>query len=173
MVTNLLTKALRELCAQAVKDFVLPTKEGQNPRVPRIVNGFLPPKRSGNGELDDFPFVLVRPEAGTGERESEEIRVNIIVGCYSEEFDGYEYGINVRYVRYQPKRWITAIKCVTLSSGIWCQNNRGRNGRLTWKLFGLSTVRRIRTIFEVKNGKYEKEICSGTEKKYTFNLRGD
>ena len=95
MVTNLLTKALRELCAQAVKDFVLPTKEGQNPRAPRIVNGFLPPKRSGNGELDDFPFVLVRPEAGTGERESEEIRVNIIVGCYSEEFDGFEYGINV------------------------------------------------------------------------------
>ena len=95
MVTNLLTKALRELCAQAVKDFVLPTKEGQNPRAPRIVNGFLPPKRSGNGELDDFPFVIVRPEAGTGERESEEIRVNIIVGCYSEEFDGYEYGINV------------------------------------------------------------------------------
>lgn len=93
MVTNLLTKALRELCAQAVKDFVLPTKEGQKPRAPRIVNGFLPPKRSMDHE--DFPFVLVRPEQCTTERESEEVRVTIIVGCYSEEFDGFEYGVNV------------------------------------------------------------------------------
>lgn len=95
MVTNFLTKALRELCEQAVKDFRLPTKDGKTLRAPRIVNGFLPPKRSGNGELDDFPFVLVRPEAGTTERGAEEIRVNIIVGCYSEEYDGYEYGVNV------------------------------------------------------------------------------
>ena len=95
MVTNFLTKALRELCAQAVAEFRLPTKDGKNLRAPRIVNGFLPPKRSGNGELDDFPFVLVRPEAGTGDRESEEVRVNIIVGCYSEEYDGFEYGVNV------------------------------------------------------------------------------
>lgn len=95
MVINLLTKALRELCEQAVAEFRLPTKDGQTLRAPRIVNGFLPPKRSGNGELDDFPFVLVRPEAGTTERGAEEIRVNIIVGCYSEEYDGYEYGVNV------------------------------------------------------------------------------
>ena len=95
MVTNFLTKALRELCKQAVKDFLLQTKDGETLRAPRIVNGFLPPKRSGNGELDDFPFVLVRPEAGTTDRESEEVRVNIIVGCYSEEYDGFEYGVNV------------------------------------------------------------------------------
>lgn len=94
MVINLLTKALRELCEQAVAEFRLPTKDGKTLRAPRIVNGFLPPKRSG-GDLDDFPFVLVRPEAGTTERGSEEIRVNIIVGCYSEEYDGYEYGVNV------------------------------------------------------------------------------
>ena len=95
MVTNFLTKALRKLCEQAVKDFRLPTKDGKTLRAPRIVNGFLPPKRSGNGELDDFPFVLVRPEAGTSDRQSEEVRVNIIVGCYSEEYDGFEYGVNV------------------------------------------------------------------------------
>lgn len=93
MVTNFLTKALRELCAQAVKDFRLPTKDGQTLRAPQIVNGFLPPKRST--DLDDFPFVLVRPEQCTTDRESEEVRVNIIVGCYSEEYDGFEYGVNV------------------------------------------------------------------------------
>lgn len=93
MVTNFLTKALRELCEQAVKDFRLPTKDGKKLRAPKIVNGFLPPKRST--DLDDFPFVLVRPEQCTTDRESEEVRVNIIVGCYSEEYDGFEYGVNV------------------------------------------------------------------------------
>lgn len=93
MVTNFLTKALRELCKQAVKDFRLPTKDGKTLRAPKIVNGFLPPKRST--DLDDFPFVLVRPEQCTTDRESEEVRVNIIVGCYSEEYDGFEYGVNV------------------------------------------------------------------------------
>ena len=93
MVTNFLTKALRELCEQAVKDFRLPTKDGKTLRAPQIVNGFLPPKRST--DLDDFPFVLVRPEQSTTDRESEEVRVNIIVGCYSEEYDGFEYGVNV------------------------------------------------------------------------------
>ena len=93
MVTNFLTKALQELCAQAVKDFRLPTKDGKTLRAPQIVNGFLPPKRST--DLDDFPFVLVRPEQCTTDRESQEIRVNIIVGCYSEEYDGFEYGVNV------------------------------------------------------------------------------
>jgi hypothetical protein len=93
MVINLLTKALRELCEQAVAEFRLPTKDGKTLRAPQIVNGFLPPKRST--DIDDFPFVLVRPEAGTTERGTEEIRVNIIVGCYSEEYDGYEYGVNV------------------------------------------------------------------------------
>ena len=81
MVTNFLTKALRELCEQAVKDFRLPTKDGKTLRAPQIVNGFLPPKRSS--ELDDFPFVLVRPEQSTTDRQYEEVRVNIIVGCYS------------------------------------------------------------------------------------------
>ena len=93
MVTNFLTKALRELCKQAVKDFRLPTKDGKTLRAPQIVNGFLPPKRSS--EHDDFPFVLVRPEQSTTDRQSEEVRVNIIVGCYSEEYDGFEYGVNV------------------------------------------------------------------------------
>lgn len=93
MVINLLTKALRELCKQAVAEFRLPTKDGKTLRAPQIVNGFLPPKKSTDN--DDFPFVLVRPEAGTTERVAEEIRVNIIVGCYSEEYDGYEYGVNV------------------------------------------------------------------------------
>lgn len=92
MVVNGLTKALQELCREAVKNFQLPTK-GKELRAPQIINGFLPPKRSGDKE--DFPFVIVRPEECVSDRGSEQIKVTIIVGCYSEEYDGFEYGLNV------------------------------------------------------------------------------
>jgi hypothetical protein len=92
MVVNELTKALQELCREAVKNFQLPTK-GKELKAPQIVNGFLPPKKKD--DKDDFPFVIVRPEECVSERGSEEIKVIIIVGCYSEEYDGFEYGLNV------------------------------------------------------------------------------
>lgn len=93
MVLNELTKSIRELCADAVKNFRLPTEGGNELRAPQIFNGFLPPKRSGS--KDDFPFVLVRPISCEMNRGSQEIRVVIFVGCFSEEFDGYEYCVNV------------------------------------------------------------------------------
>ena len=98
MVENELTRAIRELVAKAVKNFALPTKpergfaEGEL-RAPQIVNGYLPPKRQGS--KDDFPFVLVRADEGSTDQDSTEVRVSIIVGTYSEEYDGHEYCMNV------------------------------------------------------------------------------
>lgn len=98
MVENELTRAIRELVAEAVKNFALPTKpergadEGEL-RAPQIVNGYLPPKRSG--AKDDFPFVIVRAEEGASDAESTEVQVSIIIGTYSEEYDGHEYCMNV------------------------------------------------------------------------------
>lgn len=98
MVENELTRAIRELVSEAVKNFALPTKpergfaEGEL-RAPKVVNGYLPPKRSGQD--DDFPFVLVRADEGATEQDSTEVRVSIIVGTYSEEYDGHEYCLNV------------------------------------------------------------------------------
>ena len=98
MVENELTRAIRELVAEAVKNFALPTKpergfaEGEL-RAPQVVNGYLPPKRTG--QKDDFPFVLVRADEGATEQDSTEVRVSIIVGTYSEEYDGHEYCLNV------------------------------------------------------------------------------
>lgn len=92
MIENKLSEALRDVIAEAVKDYVLPTKTGAG-RAPNIVNGYLPPKRSTLA--DDFPFVLVRPDQGASERGQTEVTVSIIIGCYSEEFDGYEYCLNV------------------------------------------------------------------------------
>jgi hypothetical protein len=92
MVENLLSEALRNLISDAVKDFRLPSKEGDI-KAPKIVDGFLPLKRGNND--DDFPFVLVRIEGGKTEQESTNVEVSVIVGCYAETFDGHAYCLNV------------------------------------------------------------------------------
>ena len=98
MVENELMRAIRELVAEAVKNFALPTKpergaaEGEL-RAPQVINGYLPPKRSGS--KDDFPFVLVRADEGVTDAECTEVQVSIIVGTYSEDYDGHEYCLNI------------------------------------------------------------------------------
>ncbi|MGN0885800.1 MAG: hypothetical protein ACI4RT_02255 [Candidatus Spyradenecus sp.] len=98
MIENELTAALRAKIAEAVKDYRMPTKSG-GLRAPVVYNAYLPPKRSGlngtTGNDDDFPFVVVRPEGATSEREETEVTVSIIIGCYTQETDGHEYCLNV------------------------------------------------------------------------------
>jgi hypothetical protein len=93
MVENELVKALMECIEEAVKDYRLPVKNGVE-RAPRVINGYLPPKRTKRDE-DDFPFIVVRAEGGTCNSESTETQVSIIIGCYSQEVVGHEYCINV------------------------------------------------------------------------------
>lgn len=95
MIEQELARHLRKFIEDAVKDFRLPVEFEKKPRAPKIINGYLPPKRSEKG--DDFPFVVVRPDAATCEREVTEVTVSIIIGCYAkeEEYDGYEYCMNV------------------------------------------------------------------------------
>lgn len=86
----LLCAALRERIREAVKDLRFdPDIKGQEPRAPEVVNGYLPPKRSSTAA--EFPFVIVRPWDGRIE-ENGFIRqqVKLIVGTYSEAFDGHE-----------------------------------------------------------------------------------
>lgn len=98
MVENRLIEELCEFLGEAVKDFSMPTKSGEE-RPPKIVNGYLPPKRS-NGD-DDFPFVVVRPDQGTSDRGATEVVVSLIIGCYTDEFDGYKYCLNIlNRIRY-------------------------------------------------------------------------
>lgn len=92
MVENNLTRELRKFLEKELSTFSLPTQSGKR-NAPRIVNGFLPPKREK--WEDDFPFVIVRPESGTIEMDETGISVSIIVGCYSEETEGYEHSMNV------------------------------------------------------------------------------
>ena len=92
MVENELAKALRAFIAGVVSEYRLPVKNGE-PRAPEVVNGFLPPKRSS--VEDDFPFVLVRLEKGETNLEETTCTAAIIIGCYTAEFDGHEYCLNV------------------------------------------------------------------------------
>lgn len=94
MVGNHLTRALRGYLAKVLGDFRLPAESGEH-RPPRIVNGYLPPKRSGMN--DDFPFVIVRPESGKIESDETNITVSIVIGCYTNEtsLDGHEHCLNV------------------------------------------------------------------------------
>lgn len=93
MVENLLAKELRDYLAERFRQYGLPAQGGNSRRVPQIVNGYLPPKRSGKD--DDFPFVLVRVQSGKTVHDATTAEVLFIVGCYSEDFDGHEYCLNV------------------------------------------------------------------------------
>lgn len=92
MVEIELCKALRDFIDEAVEDFQLPVESG-GMRAPTVVNGYLPPKRKGPD--DDFPFVLVRPISGQIDAGETTTSVAIVIGCYSEEFDGHEHCLNV------------------------------------------------------------------------------
>lgn len=91
-----LTNALRERLAFILKDLLLPTEKLNDPlKTASIINGYLPPKRAG-GAGSEFPFVIVRPGSGrTGEDGYTRLSVKFVIGCFSEDYDGYEYALQV------------------------------------------------------------------------------
>lgn len=120
MIISNLGEALRAHIGEALKDFRLPVKNGE-PRPPHIVNSFLPPKRTLVS--DDFPFVKVLADKGEIDDDCSTVTMAIIVGCYSQEYDGHEYCLNVlerltrslcslpggclagRYILQRPLKW--------------------------------------------------------------------
>ena len=93
MTINNLTKAIRAMVTDVIKDFRLTTEFEENPRCPTVFNGDLPPKRSDT--LDDFPFVIVRFEESESTNEETTATIAIVAGCYTEDFQGQEDCINV------------------------------------------------------------------------------
>lgn len=95
MIEVELARAIRERSAEIVNLLRFPTdRPGEDYRAPMVVNGFLPPKRSKSNS--EFPFIIVRPSAGvTGNDGYTRVTVKFIIGCYSEDFDGHEYGLIV------------------------------------------------------------------------------
>lgn len=90
-----LCESLRNLVAEATKNLKLETENlGAEHKAPRIVNGFLPPKRAT--DEPENPFIIIRPKDGRiSDDGTYKVNVRIIVGVYSEEFDGHEYALIV------------------------------------------------------------------------------
>lgn len=93
MTENHLTQELRAFLADALKDFSYLAQDGKTEGSPKVINAFLPPKKESDGR--DWPFVVVRPVEGSIDEEKTTVSVQIIVGCWSREFEGYEYCLNV------------------------------------------------------------------------------
>lgn len=90
-----LCEALRSRIAEATGTLRLETENlDDDPRAPVVINGFLPPKRA-SGESEN-PFVIVRPKDWRiGDDGFLRVKVRIIIGTYSEEYDAHEYCITV------------------------------------------------------------------------------
>lgn len=93
MLETELVLALGVFIENALKDLRLPTKADGEPRAPKVVDGYLPPKRStADG---DFPCVVVRAEEGTSEQGQTTVTVSLIICCYTTETDGYAHCLEV------------------------------------------------------------------------------
>lgn len=92
MIETNLTDALCDFIRESLTHLSLETQSGIH-RPPEVIPGYLPPKRSRAAE--DFPFVIVRAENASCNRGETEATVVLIVGCYSQETDGYAYCLHV------------------------------------------------------------------------------
>lgn len=126
MIEIELAKALRKKLEEILVNFRMPTDNPEFPdRPPKVINGYLPPKRSSTDP--DFPFVIVRPSTGRSTNEStSRVVVKLIIGCFSEEFDGHEYALNV----------MTRIRTGLLEMTHYTLEKRYRlEFPITWELF--------------------------------------
>lgn len=104
MQENDLCTEIREFLKQALMDFKLPAYdktyngseddwEKQKTGIPKIVDGFLPPKRSDSAE--DFPCVVVRFQSSDTVREMTTAKVLIACCVYSKLPNGYVNAVNL------------------------------------------------------------------------------
>lgn len=102
MTENELLAAWRKrLKDEVLKDFYHPTDTSrgreQEFKAPYVVDGWLPPKRSGNEQ--DVPYVIVRPSEGDTEEEDGRIQdlftSKLLIGSYGEGQHDHQYAMNI------------------------------------------------------------------------------
>lgn len=93
MIENNLTQALIEKIEDVVRDFRMPVNSNER-RCPTVLAGYLPPKRY-DGTDEDYPFIVVRPDNGTSNRENTTMTVSIVIGCFTEDLNGFEDCVEV------------------------------------------------------------------------------
>jgi hypothetical protein len=91
MQENLLCDALRSYIEMSLSSFKLEAvrKNGEEPKLVqlKLIDGYLPPKRSTSNE--DHPFVLVRPDGATTDDGVTQAEVSIVIGVWQSEFNGH------------------------------------------------------------------------------------
>lgn len=97
-----LSRALVERVREATQNLELETPDGDC-RPPQVINGFAPPKRSEEEAVQ--PFVLVCPAEGSiGNDGFHRVKMSIIVGIYTEDFEGHEQLLTVSHKIMQSLR---------------------------------------------------------------------
>lgn len=94
-----LCDALRERVKDITKNMQLEFDNSDSTtkayKQPQVIDGYLPPKRSTrnaeNEEVPDYPFIIIRPTDGrTPTNEASQVTVSLLIGCFSEDYDGYK-----------------------------------------------------------------------------------
>lgn len=98
MLTLMLTRALLSHVRKVTQEYRYETPSG-GAKAPVVIDGFMPPKRDDNGS--DFPFVLIRPSEGKSDDEGSTATVQIIIGAFSQDYNGYTWAMNIaQHIRH-------------------------------------------------------------------------
>ncbi|MEC1744122.1 hypothetical protein [Schinkia azotoformans] len=79
---NILVDKFKTFVEQVVQNYALETNQ-ETEKVPQVLTGFLPSKRSAYGP--DFPFVIVRALKGSDASEQSTVTIRLYIGTYSED----------------------------------------------------------------------------------------
>lgn len=89
-----LLSSLKEFIEKTVKDYSLETKAKQL-REPKVHEGYLPPKDSGNADESEFPFVIIRLLEDESSLEEGKVKIKLLTGTYSYDSDGWKDAVNI------------------------------------------------------------------------------
>lgn len=92
MVAIELLNELKKFIEDVVKNYVLETK-CEIKKEPQVVIGYLPPK--GETDIPDYPYVIIRALSGADEEDSSIVKINLIVGTFSESYEGWMDVLNI------------------------------------------------------------------------------
>lgn len=89
-----LVDKLVDFSKKVVKDYDLPTKNGESSKSPNIYPGYLPDKKKGD-EQSEFPYVIIR-FLSEQDKEDDKVNIRFIIATYSEdEVNGWRDPVNI------------------------------------------------------------------------------
>ncbi|CCJ32888.1 hypothetical protein [Caloramator australicus] len=93
MVAIELLNELKKFIENVVEEYVLETNNRETKKEPQVVVGYLPAK--GESDIPDYPYVIIRAMNGVDNQEKSEIKINLIIGTYSDDHEGWQDTLNI------------------------------------------------------------------------------